>query len=138
MFGRKQEDKPVKSSNIDSLIGENIKLIGKLEGKGNLRIDGTIEGDIDYQGDITLGETGRVEGNIICHNLIGAGYIKGNVIAEEGFTLLPTGSLIGDMEVKSLIIHESARFEGQCKMIPSAKDQEGMEVKEIKKAKDGA
>lgn len=117
MFGRKRDEKPVKSLNIDSLIGEDIKLIGKIEGSGNLRIDGTIEGDINYNGDITLGESGKVEGNILCENLIVAGNIEGDLNIKESLTLLPTGVLYGDIKVKSLVIHEKARFEGSCEMI---------------------
>lgn len=117
MFGRKKEEKPVKSLNIDSLIGEDIVISGKIKGSGNLRIDGTIEGDIDYNGDITLGETGKIKGNILCENLIAAGGIDGNIVVKDIFTLLPTGILNGDMEVKSLVIHENAKFDGNCKMI---------------------
>mgnify|MGYP000936409200 CR=1 FL=1 len=117
MFGRKKDEKPVKSSNIDSLIGEDIIIIGQIKGSGNLRIDGTIEGDIDYSGSITLGEPGKIKGNITCENLITAGRIDGNIFIKDSFTLLPAGTLVGDMEVKSLIIHENAKFDGNCKMI---------------------
>lgn len=117
MFGMKKDEKLNKSLNIDSLIGEGIKIIGKIEGNGNIRIDGIIEGDVDYKGSITLGETGKVKGNIICEDIIVAGEIKGNVNAKDKLTLLPTGNLIGDLEVESLVIHEKASFDGNCKMV---------------------
>lgn len=117
MFGRKKDEKPIKSSNIDSLIGEDIIISGKIKGSGNLRIDGTIEGDIDYNGSITLGEPGKIKGNITCENLITAGRIDGNIFIKNSFSLLPAGTLVGDMEVKSLVIHENAKFDGNCKMM---------------------
>lgn len=135
MFGKKKEEKPVKSLSIDSLIGENIKFIGKIEGSGNLRIDGTIEGDIDYNGDITLGESGEVNGNILCENLIAAGNIKGNIVVKDEFTLLPTGALIGDMEVKSLIIHENAKFQGNCKMITTTNNVKPLNTEKLNEKK---
>ena len=55
MFSKKVE-KPME---IDSLIGEKIKLIGKVQGEGNLRVDGIIEGDVDYKGDVIIGESGK-------------------------------------------------------------------------------
>lgn len=117
MFGRKKEEKSTKSLNIDSLIGENIKFIGKIEGSGNLRIDGIVEGDIAYNGSIVLGDTGKIKGNVDCDDITVAGEINGNVNTKDKLTLLPTSSLVGDIKVESLVIHEEAKFEGNCKMI---------------------
>ena len=102
VFSKKKEV----TIDIDSLIGENIKVIGKIEGQGNLRVDGLIEGDIDYQGDIVIGETGKVKGNISCVNLSLAGAVEGNIKSKSGLTILPNGRLVGDTEVSNLIIHE--------------------------------
>ncbi|NMA84475.1 MAG: polymer-forming cytoskeletal protein [Epulopiscium sp.] len=102
--------------NIDSLIGENIKIIGKIQGNGNLRIDGKVEGDIEYNGNIVVGETGTVHGNISCGEISVAGTVRGNVSSNSKLILLPTGSLRGDLEVASFIVHEDAIFDGNCKM----------------------
>ncbi len=105
-----------KTLDIDSLIGENIRIIGRVEGKGNLRIDGVIEGDVDYKGDIIIGETGNIKGNISCDDISLSGTVNGNIKSNAKLTLLPTGKLIGDVEVLNLIVHENAFFEGNCKM----------------------
>ncbi|MCK9444304.1 MAG: polymer-forming cytoskeletal protein [Tissierellaceae bacterium] len=101
---------------VDSLIGENIKIIGKIEGKGNLRIDGMVEGDIDYEGNVTIGETGTVKGNVKCGEISLSGTINGNIFSRAKLELLPTGILVGDVEVDSFVIHENAKFDGSCKM----------------------
>ena len=101
---------------VDSLIGENIKIIGKIEGIGNLRIDGIIEGDIDYKGDITIGETGSVKGNIKADNILLAGSIKGNIDAKSKVEILDSGILTGDIVVATMILHENGKFDGNCKM----------------------
>ena len=111
---RKKEDV---IEDIDSLIGENIKIIGKIEGKGNLRIDGTVDGDIDYAGNVIIGESGKVTGNIKTGNVSLAGKVNGNVNSKTRLELLTTGTLIGDVEVASFIIHEKAKFQGNCKML---------------------
>lgn len=112
MFSRKIE-KPME---IDSLIGENIKIIGNIEGKGSLRIDGIIEGNIDYEGEVVTGEKGKVQGNINCYDLSLAGTVEGNIITKGKLVLHPTGKLIGDAEVSNLVVHENAFFQGSCKM----------------------
>lgn len=114
MFSRKKEDV---IENIDSLIGENIKIIGKIEGKGNLRIDGIVQGDIDYDGNIVVGEDGKVYGNIKSKDISLAGTIEGNVHSKTKLVILPTGKLLGDLVVASFIVHEDAIYEGNCKMI---------------------
>ena len=103
--------------NVDSLIGENIKIIGKIEGNGNLRIDGMVDGDIDYNGNIVIGETGKVNGDISAGEISLAGTIEGNISSSSKMVILPTGKLIGNIQVPSFIIHENAIFEGNCKMI---------------------
>ncbi|NLW22911.1 MAG: polymer-forming cytoskeletal protein [Tissierellia bacterium] len=126
MFGKKTD----KSYDIDSLIGENIKILGKVEGKGNIRIDGSIEGDIDCKGDVILGETGRVKGNIYCRDLSLGGNVEGNVKSSGKLTLLSTGKLIGDAEVASLIVHEDAFFHGSCKMVEEGGKSQNINVEE--------
>lgn len=111
---RKKEDL---IEDIDSLIGENIKIIGKIEGKGNLRIDGIVEGDIDYDGNIVVGETGKVYGNIESKDISLAGIVNGNISSKTQLVILPTGTLTGDLKVSSFIVHENATFEGNCKML---------------------
>ena len=114
MFKKKED---VIVEDLDSLIGENIKITGKIEGKGNLRVDGFIEGDINYEGNIVVGETGKVYGNIKANDISLAGTIHGNVDSKTKLVILPTGTLIGDIQVSSFVIHENAKFDGNCKML---------------------
>lgn len=102
--------------NIDSLTGENIRIIGKVEGTGNLRIDGYIEGDIDYKGDVVISETGRVKGNISCSNITISGVVEGNVNATGKLVIMETGKLTGDVEVFNIVINDNGFFHGTCKM----------------------
>lgn len=111
---KKREDL---AEDIDSLIGEGIKIIGRVEGEGNIRIDGIIEGDIDYKGNIVVGESGKVYGNVKGKDISLAGTIHGNISSTSKLVLLSTGILKGDVEVPSFIIHENAKFDGNCKML---------------------
>lgn len=119
---------------IDSLIGENIKILGKIEGKGNLRIDGTVEGDIDYDGSIVIGSGGKVIGNIKASDISLGGTVNGNIISDSKVVILNTGTLIGDLEVPTVVIHENAKFEGNCKM-PSKGNLNSKEKVKTEKAK---
>lgn len=117
---KKKEEFTVES--IDSLIGENIKIVGKIEGKGNLRIDGIVEGDIIYDGNIVIGESGKIIGNIKANEISLGGTVNGNINSTSKVEIFETGTLIGDLEVPAIVIHENARFEGNCKMTSKTKD----------------
>ncbi|HEY8362733.1 MAG TPA: polymer-forming cytoskeletal protein [Tissierellaceae bacterium] len=113
MFKKKEE---FTMESIDSLIGENLKITGNIEGKGNLRIDGTVEGDIIYEGNVVIGEDGKVIGNIKASAVSLSGTVNGNVASSSRIEIFENGTLIGDLEAPVLVIHENARFEGNCKM----------------------
>lgn len=131
MFRKKVEKTP----DIDSLIGENIKIIGKIEGQGNLRIDGVIEGDIDYKGDVIIGEEGKINGNIICNNISLAGTVNGNITSSAKLILLPTGKLTGDVNIANFVVHENAFFEGNCKMLDKDEKIKDFNLKKAENAK---
>ena len=112
MFGKKEElDK-----GIDTLIGEKTRIIGRVEGTGSLRVDGYIEGDMDYKGDVVISNTGKVKGNIGCTNITISGLVEGNIAATGKLTILNSGKVIGDVEVNNIVIHDSGFFQGNCKM----------------------
>jgi len=49
-------------------------------------------------------------------NVLVAGYLRGNIIAQGKVDLAPTAKLYGDMKVKNLLIEEGAIFKGNCLM----------------------
>lgn len=112
MFKKSQDS----SGKIDTLIGKNTKLIGKIEANGTIRVDGEIDGNIIADGNITIGADGKITGNLEGNNIFISGTVYGNIKCNEHLRLGNTAKLIGDVEVKTLIIDENAIFEGKCKM----------------------
>lgn len=101
---------------IDTLIGKNTKLSGRIEAKGAIRIDGELDGDIVVEGNITIGIDGKITGNIEGNSIFISGTVNGNIKCKEHLRLGNTAKLFGDVEVKTLIIDENAIFDGKCKM----------------------
>lgn len=125
--------KEVNVNNIDTLIGRNSIIEGKINAKGTIRFDGTLIGDLIVEGNVIIGEDGKVKGNITCENIIVSGTIEGNVTCKEQLRLTNTASLYGDIEVKSFIVDESAVFEGACKMRDESKNLQNDKDKKNKK-----
>jgi cytoskeletal protein CcmA (bactofilin family) len=81
---------------LGSLLGMNSNLKGELKVKGTLRVDGTVEGqlDADY---VILSETAEVKGEIKAKKIIIGGKIDGNVRAQELVEIKSKGKVLGDV-----------------------------------------
>ena len=60
--------------NEKTIIGEGVVIEGKISGKGNLIIEGSMKGDVELEGNsITVGPKGRIAGDIIAKDAIISG-----------------------------------------------------------------
>jgi cytoskeletal protein CcmA (bactofilin family) len=100
----------------DTLIGEGSIFEGKIKSEASLRVEGQMVGDIDCDGDVTIGEGGKANSNIAARNVVIAGVVHGNVITRGTLTLTGTGQLFGNTAAQSLVISEGAVFQGMSKM----------------------
>lgn len=99
---------------IDTLIGKKAVVDGNVSGKGNFKIDGTVDGNIEIKGDLVLGEKSMVTGNIVAKNIIIAGQVSGDIDASGQLTIKATGTVCGQQKCGSLIIEEGSSVVGNC------------------------
>jgi cytoskeletal protein CcmA (bactofilin family) len=99
-----------------NFIGEGTVLEGKIETKGSLRIDGKVKGAIRTADTLTIGMSGRVEGEIFARNAVVGGRIEGNISVEDKLVLEAKSVLIGNLKAKKLVIDEGAVFQGKSDM----------------------
>ncbi|MEF2967584.1 polymer-forming cytoskeletal protein [Paenibacillus sp. M1] len=101
----------------DTLVGEGSTFEGKITSGAGVRIEGQVVGDIECEGDVTVGEKGHVESNtIIARNVIIAGVVNGNVRARQKISITSKGKLYGNITAVSLSIEEGSIFEGTSRM----------------------
>ncbi len=103
-------------------INSDTTIEGSIKAKGNLRIDGTLQGDLICEGRVVVGKTGLIEGQIKCQNAEIEGTIKANIVVSELLTLKATAKLQGDIVTKKLSIEPGASFTGSCSMGAVIKD----------------
>jgi excisionase family DNA binding protein len=92
----------------------------------NLRINGNFEGNLQSKGNLTIGEEGMVEAQIVGDNIVIAGKVKGNIFAKDRLELRPTALLEGDIQAPRLIIQEGAVFIGHCRMLEDVLNAEDL------------
>jgi cytoskeletal protein CcmA (bactofilin family) len=108
MFHRNKEK-------LESFIGNNSHFNGDINTKGTLRIDGTMEGNVNADW-IILGEKALLKGNIAARGIIVGGKVEGNLKAKEIVEIKPKGTVSGDVMTNKLSIVEGAVFNGKAAM----------------------
>src|SRR5256886_15903073 len=72
-----------------------------------------MNGDLTTEGDLSVGEGGRVKGNVSGRNVVVGGTIPGNVNTTGRLEILATGKVFGDIRVGSLIIERGGILPGK-------------------------
>lgn len=99
-----------------TIIGAGVVLEGKLSSNGNIRIDGAINGDINANGSVTVGETGEITGEIKAEVISIGGKVTGSINSKEKAVLESKAVLKGDIITKILVVEAGAIFDGSSKM----------------------
>lgn len=101
---------------LNALLGPHSEFEGKLSFEGRVRIDGRFKGEIFSDGVLVLGETARLEAEIVVGTAIVSGEIRGDVTATELVELKAPSRVYGNLRTPSLVIERGVIFEGACKM----------------------
>ncbi len=109
----------VKRKTEEKILDVDAAMQGTLTFKDpvNLRINGKFEGNLETKGNLTIGQTAQVAGDIFGDNVIIGGRVKGKVTARQLLTLLPTAIVEGDIFPVKLNVADGAILEGRCSML---------------------
>ena len=122
-------------------IGVGSKVLGNLEGNGNVCIAGHFNGDVveasDSKATLYIDKTGVLTGDVVYSNLIVAGTIKGSITVTGKMQVYPTAVIRGNIRYKILDIHPDARVNGllSCEDLDEAQnsDSDVIEFEPVKK-----
>jgi cytoskeletal protein CcmA (bactofilin family) len=104
------------SGNGTTLISAGTKLKGDISSSSDLRIDGTIIGNIHSSSKIVIGGSGVVEGDISGNQADIVGKVTGNISAKELLQLRGESVVTGNLFAGRLQVEPSATFNGECHM----------------------
>ena len=92
------------------------KIIGTIIADSDIRIDGTVEGDLTCTGKVVIGEQGKLKGTISCQNAEILGNMDGKMEVKNTLALRASGTIKGDVITQVLIVEPEAVFNGSCSM----------------------
>ena len=101
---------------FETVLGANSVLNGDLKSKANVRLDGTFEGNLEIEGNVLVGETGKINADINAKNVVIAGAVRGNVSGNK-VQLLRTSRVWGDISAAAITTEEGAFIDGKITMI---------------------
>src|SRR5690349_12490141 len=113
---QQQEEESSKSIDINAEMQGSLTFRDPI----NLKINGQFKGTLETKGTLTIGSSANVEANINGENIVIAGKVTGDVIANKMLVLMPTAILQGNITTPKLNIVEGALFQGRCQMQTSA------------------
>jgi cytoskeletal protein CcmA (bactofilin family) len=122
-----------------SLIGAGTSMKGDITSNGDLRIDGSLVGNINCSAKVVIGANGVVQGDINGQQADIMGTVTGTIKVKDLLQLKGGSTVSGNLQAAKLQIEPTANFNGECHMAPqpaaSASSKSAPEVsKELKHA----
>jgi cytoskeletal protein CcmA (bactofilin family) len=99
-----------------NLISIGTDIIGDIKSNGDIRIDGSLKGNLNTKGKVVIGPTGKVSGEVICKNSEVSGIIEGKITVGQLLNLKASSKILGDIITSKLSVEQGALFSGTCKM----------------------
>ena len=129
-----------------STISEDLVINGNVTSKGELHLDGQVQGDVHCVA-LVLGETAQVEGNVVAEEVMVRGRLIGSVRALK-VMLQSTAHVEGNLFHKSLALEQGTHFEGESRPseaplssvpeVPPAEPQQDHNAPEVVKQRERA
>jgi cytoskeletal protein CcmA (bactofilin family) len=93
-----------------SVIGPDVRIVGDIFTKGEMQIDGQVEGDIACQ-NLVVGEGARISGEVTAETVRVHGELHGKITAVT-IAIARSAKVIGDITHQTLEIEAGAEVEG--------------------------
>ena len=98
---------------VPSIIGEDLMITGNVTSKGEIQVDGEIQGDV-HCGSLLLGDKSQITGCVLAEDVVVRGRVLGSIRGLR-VTLQAQSHVEGDIYHQSLAIEQGAYFEGKSR-----------------------
>jgi cytoskeletal protein CcmA (bactofilin family) len=104
------------ASGPTTYIAASTALVGTITGQGPFVFCGTVEGDCDINGPLTLAKGGQWKGILRATDIVVAGTVEGDVVAKQRVEILGSARITGSLSGNSIAVAEGAIIEGEIKV----------------------
>ncbi len=112
----------------ETILNQGTTVRGRLTGEGDVRVYGTVQGEVVLRGALTVGDGGAVRGGAIeASDITVEGELSGEVNAARSLVVLASGSLQGRVRAGAMRVHPGASlacdFDADFELPESLRDQ---------------
>lgn len=100
----------------DTVIASGVKVEGDFTSAGNIVIEGEVIGSLKTDMDLVVGPDAKITASVVARNARISGEVRGNIVVAERMDLSGTARIVGDVQVKTLVIEAGAVLDGRCTM----------------------
>ena len=111
--------RPASGAHVGTYFDESSQFTGSLKLNKSVHVDGSIEGDLDCSGTVTIGPSGKVTAHIRAESVLIDGEVHGDIEARTEITLRKSARVYGDLKTEGIVIERGAKVEGQITIGPS-------------------
>ena len=105
----------------ENYLGDTFVIRGELSGSQDVTIDSRVEGTIDLRNQVLrVGSKAQIQADIQAANVIVAGSVIGDVVAQDRVEITPAGSVVGSIRSSRISIADGARLKGSVEMVKAA------------------
>ncbi|MGH9718340.1 MAG: bactofilin family protein [Candidatus Acidiferrales bacterium] len=108
--------KQTEPSEWTGFLEKGVRLEGKLETTGTLRIDSAMKGTLVSEGTLILGEHAQVEGEIVGNRVMIFGHFTGTIRATGRVEIHPKAIVSAEVHTPCLVLEPGSVFDGECHM----------------------
>jgi cytoskeletal protein CcmA (bactofilin family) len=105
-----------RQGDLNGFLDNGSHLQGELRFDASFRVDGKLSGKVDSEGDLIVGDTGEIDGELKVGQIFISGTVRGTIKAARRVQIAPNGRVFAEIDTPSLIIEDGATFEGRCAM----------------------
>src|ERR1700756_5412208 len=107
---------PMAEHSGKDILSSDVEIKGSIKFQKELLIDGKVEGEINSDGVLTIGENADLRGEIKTKSITVYGKVQGNITVGERCELKSRCTLQGDLKAARLVIEEGATFIGKSEV----------------------
>src|SRR5215469_5953655 len=102
-----------------NVLSSDVEIKGNLKFTGELTFEGKIDGEVQTEGTLNLGDTAVINGNINAQSVVVRGKVNGNITAKDKIDIKTKAELFGDIRAAKLSVEEGVTFVGKAEVNPN-------------------
>jgi cytoskeletal protein CcmA (bactofilin family) len=97
-------------------LGPRDVMVGRLVFDGDLRVQGSLEGEVTLSGDLHVDGQGTVKAKVQARSLSVRGAVEGEVTVKDRLVVAGSGTVSGTVRVATLVVEDGALLNGSITM----------------------